>query len=320
MARVSKPGKIMVALLALPVSLGAFISEVKCQPLTGGVEALEFNRRLKRSVPLDNTIAGFIDNSRVPLPESKSHVVGPEVFRAWIEKSQPHLMARLSEFSDDSVVEVAGRWDHADKTLANLGLPYRHLKARQLTAETLASTRILIINCAGELKRDKLQLVRDFVARGGYLLSTDWALDNMLTNTFPGTVAWNKGFNRKPIYEAHYVSPDPVLAPFTVAKAPWKMDQEAHLIKVLDRSRVRVLVSSPSLSLEDPDKEGVLACIFPFGKGYVLHMVGHFDNNARIAVGNFLPDSATDIGISLRQALAANFVAAALKGERPEPR
>ncbi|HNA74241.1 MAG TPA: hypothetical protein PKW73_12930, partial [Candidatus Obscuribacter sp.] len=101
---------------------------------------------------------------------------------------------------------------------------------------------------------------------------------------------------------------------------PWKMDQEAHLIKVLDRSRVRVLVSSPSLSLEDPDKEGVLACIFPFGKGYVLHMVGHFDNNARIAVGNFLPDSATDIGISLRQALAANFVAAALKGERPEPR
>lgn len=281
--------------------------------IKGAVESLSF------TVPVSTPgapIQGFVDNTDARLPASRSRVVKPEVFRAWVEKNHPGLSARIT--SDDLIVEVAGQWDHADKTLKSLGLGCRHIRARALDATVLEGARVVIVNCAGEIKRDKLQLLRDFVSRGGYLLTTDWALDNMLQQTFPNTIVWNKGVNHKPVYEADFVSPDPVLARGCVRRAHWKLDQSAHLIRVLDKSRVRVLVESPALASEDPDRAGVLAVLFPFGRGQVLHMAGHFDNNAAIAVGNFLPDASDEIGISLRQALATNFIAAAVSGEKPQ--
>ncbi|HMO19720.1 MAG TPA: hypothetical protein PKC98_01990, partial [Candidatus Melainabacteria bacterium] len=83
-----------------------------------------------------------------------------------------------------------------------------------------------------------------------------------------------------------------------------------------DRSRVRVLIESRRLKEEDPDRAGVLAAVFGFGRGYVLHMAGHFDNNSGVPVRHRLPDPAPIIEIGLRQALAANFVVAGLTGER----
>ncbi len=78
---------------------------------------------------------------------------------------------------------------------------------------------------------------------------------------------------------------------------------------------LRVLVRSRGLSREDG--LGIMAVTFPFGRGQVLHMVGHFDNAPdKFRFGDTLPDPAPVIGISLRQALAANFVVAGLEGTR----
>lgn len=294
------------------ISVGTFVPAQAQKTLTGSVETLQSGGS---PLYLPGSIAGFTDNSRLELGASRSSVVKPTIFKGWLEKNNPDLQAILSANDENAIVEVAGRWDHADKTLKSLGLSYRHIKSKQITEELLQNTKVLILNCAGELKREKLQLVRDFVARGGYLLSTDWALDNAVELAFPGTISFNKGLNKKPIYQANFVSPDAVLAAGAVSKAYWKLDQEAHMVRVLDPRKVRVLVNSPDLALEDPDGKGILACVFPFGRGYVLHMTGHFDNNAAITFGDFLPDAAPSLGISLRQALATNFVMAALRGQ-----
>jgi len=297
------------------LSLMPPVAPKRVSPIKGGVEALQFTVNTARGgLESREPIAGFVDNTTFNLGAAKSTMLKPGAFRLWLDKSHATLSGQVQ--NDQMIVEVAGQWDHADKTLRNLGLPYTHIKPRDLTSESLASARVVIINCAGDLKREKLQLLRDFVARGGYLLTTDWALDNTVANTFPGFIAWGKGVNKRPMYQANYVSPDPVLANHTVKKAYWKLDDSAHLVKVLDRQKVRILVTSDELAAEDPERQGILACIFPFGRGYVLHMVGHFDNNARIGLGNFLPDASDDIGISLRQAIATNFVAAGITGTR----
>lgn len=262
-----------------------------------------------------HAIANFIDLPPVS-GKAQSARVEPVVFRAWLEKAHPDFVLKGSATDASAIVEVAGQWDKADKTLTKLQLPFQHVKSRDLSPELLANTKVLIINCAGNIKRDRLQSIRDFVKNGGYLLTTDWALDNMLVQTFPGYIAWNKGVNKRDIYDAEYLAPDPVLAVNTVRSAFWKLDSASHLIRVLKPDAVHVLITSRQLAGEDPDKAGVLAVIFPFGRGYVLHMVGHFDNNAKIAVGNFLPDSAPAIGISLRQAIASNFIVAGMTGKR----
>lgn len=272
-------------------------------------------------ISVDLTKAAIPNFVELPPVTGKVHSsrVEPQVFRAWLAKAHPELLtAGLTNTASESspVVEVAGQWDKADKTLTKLELPFRHVKSRDVSSELLSSCKVLIINCAGDLKRDKLQAIRDFVSQGGYLLTTDWALDRMLVQTFPGYVSWNKGINSKDIYDAEYLAPDPILANNTVRSAFWKLDQASHMVRIMKPGTVRVLVGSRQLAAEDPDHTGALAVIFPFGKGYVLHMVGHFDNNAKIAIGNFLPDPAPAIGISLRQAMATNFIVAGIQGKR----
>lgn len=296
----------------------AFAPEIqKKQALQGGVAAAEITVKVGDPAhsPYKSSIANFLELPAVT-GKSQSARVEPQVFRAWLAKAHPDYVLKGEAVSENDVVEVGGQWDKADKTLTKFQIPFRHIKARDIEPQILASCKILIVNCAGEIKRDKLQYIRDFVSHGGYLLTTDWALDNMLVQTFPGYVSWNKGVNHKDIYDAEYIAPDAVLAVNTVRSAFWKLDQAAHLVRVDKPDAVKILVHSRQLAGEDPDHAGVLAAMFPFGRGYVMHMVGHFDNNAKIAVGNFLPDPAPALGISLRQAIACNFVIAAIEQKR----
>lgn len=301
--------RIVLSLLA-PILLTQFsLQPARAQALQGNVISVDLTKAVIPNFVELPPVTGKVHSSRVE----------PLVFRAWLAKAHPELLTSglttgVGELSP--VVEVAGQWDKADKTLTKLEIPYRHVKSRDLSSELLSTCKVLIINCAGDLKRDKLQAIRDFVSQGGYLLTTDWALDRMLVQTFPGYVSWNKGINSKDIYDADYLAPDPVLANNTVRSAFWKLDQASHMVRILKPGTVRVLAGSRQLAAEDPDHTGALAVIFPFGKGYVLHMVGHFDNNAKIAIGNFLPDPAPAIGISLRQAMATNFIVAGMQGKR----
>ncbi len=95
-------------------------------------------------------------------------------------------------------------------------------------------------------------------------------------------------------------------------RAPWKLDDKSELAKIVNRKRVEVLVRSHVLSEHDPNKLGILALTFAYGKGRVLHLVGHFNNNTNLGPQAALPDPAPVIQISLRQALALNFVLEAL--------
>lgn len=256
--------------------------------------------------------ANIFENGVVQKPSSTS--VPPNVYRGWLEKTHPQFALNASATPSDRLIEVKGQWDDAARTLKNLGIPFTRVRAGQLRPDVLSAARVIVVNCAGELKRDQLQNIRDFVSNGGYLLTTDWALDNMLQQTFPGYVEWNKGKSDRNMYSSTIVNPDPVLFDNTVRNAYWKLDLSAHMIRVRRPDAVRVLCTSPELAAEDPDHMGALAVVFKFGKGYVLHMVGHFDNNSGIALGNLLPDPAPGIGISLRQAMATNFVVAGLTG------
>ena len=194
----------------------------------------------------------------------RTEKVPPEVFHAWLTQNHPKFALAAQNLSDGLLVDVAGHWDHADKTLDKLGIRYTHIKAKDITAEILSGARVMIINCAGEVKRDRLQLIRDFVQRGGYLLTTDWALNNSLEQTFPGYVDWNKGVNSKSIYQSTYISPDPVLAIGCVRNAPWKLDAGAHLVRILRQGDVKVLVASAELAGEDRDRQGGFGLPFYF--------------------------------------------------------
>jgi hypothetical protein len=251
---------------------------------------------------------------RVPAQGKPDTVsVDPSVFRGFLEKNHPQFALKTSTMSPLDLLEVRGKWDDSGHTLRALGIRFTSIRGGRLRDEPLDKVKVMIVNCDGKVPREALQRIRDWVAQGGYLLTTDWALGNLTQQAFPNTVEWNKAQTESDMVHATVVNADPVTMKGTVSNAYWKLDEESYMVRVLNPNKVKILVRSRQLVAEDPDRMGILAVEFPFGKGRVLHLVGHFDNNAGFAFSNKLADPAPIIGISLRQALATNFIVAGLE-------
>lgn len=307
-----------------PVGRSSMMLKVKSQALQGNASRqgtagsaeskplLEGNV-LRETTPDDAFAAAGIARTDAMQKKPRPARVGEDVYRTWLSKTHPQFSLKAESLDPIEVLEVKGAWDKADRTLKNLGIPHTTIGCGQLNRIGLSRAKVLVINCAGALDRNSLQGIRDFVMRGGYLLTTDWALQNMLGQTFPGYVEWNKGKSKGNVVDAQVVLPDREFFQGTVNNASWKLDEESQTVRVLKADVVKVLAVSRDLAPLDPDRQGILAVAFSFGRGKVLHLVGHFDNNALPFFPRHLPDPAPLIGIGLRQALAANFIVSRLE-------
>ncbi len=267
-------------------------------------------------VPLSGRVEGFIDTPPVTLP-GKASFAPPEIYRGWIEKAHSQFSLQTSTMAPNRLVVVFDKYDDTGRTLSSFGLKFTTISKKELSVYDLSSAQVVVIDCGpGALSPQALMKIRDFVARGGYLFTTDWMLDRLDQLIFPGFIAWNGAMNSQKMYDASLVGQNPVLFKRAVSNAHWKMDIHCHLIRVLNKDAVRVLAVSRTLVFDDPDHQGILAVVFPFERGYVMHMTAHFDRSQQI-IGYYLADPAPAIGISLRQALAINFVIAGLTGVKP---
>jgi hypothetical protein len=259
---------------------------------------------------------GLIDTPPVMLP-GKGVFAPPAVYRGWLEKTHPEFSLQTDSMNPNRLVVVYDKYDDTGRTLGSLGLQFNTISKRDLDGFDLRDTQVLVIDCGpNNLSPQALIKVRDFVARGGFLFTTDWMLDRIDQLMFPGFIAWNGAMNSQKMYDAEVVGQNPVLYRNAVSHAYWKMDIHCHLIRVLNKDAVKVLAVSRTLVMDDPDRQGILAVVFPFERGYVMHMTAHFDRSQQI-IGYYLADPAPAIGISLRQALAINFVVAGLTGKKP---
>lgn len=250
-------------------------------------------------------------------PPAKETIVEAKTFRAWIEKNHPELQGSL-QAQREQIIEVKGKWDDSGHVLRAFGLGCSKVPPEQLNKYDLSKSKILIVDCAGNVPQEGLAAINKFVRAGGYLLTTDWALEGCLQKAVPGFIEWNgDNTSETRVVDAYLKTEDPILTQGTVPRAHWKLDRKCQLMRIIKPDRVEVLAASVQLKTDDSQGLGNLAATFRFGKGKVLHLVGHFDYNSGRAFNNLLPDPAPKIGISLRQAIAANFIAEALAPGEP---
>jgi hypothetical protein len=236
------------------------------------------------------------------------HLAG-DVFRTWTQNNWPKLSVASLKPSDTVVVK--GSYDHAEHVLESCRIPFVTGDNGNLSAR-LSRATLLVINCPGELSDTNIEVVRQFLNRGGYLLTTDWSLSGCLQRICPGYVYWDGAYSKSEIVDGIIVTPENSLVRGATSPAPWKLDDKSELIKPGARKALQVLARSRHLSFEDTVNMGVLAVTFDYGQGHVLHMIGHVDNNTDLASQSVLPDPAPQTTISLRQVIGLNFVMNAL--------
>ncbi len=190
--------------------------------------------------------------------------------------------ALLRRLDPRRVLVVQGCYDRVEDTLAVLGIRHETVARDEVALVPLPPEAILIVDCdADALDPKAIRAVRDFVNSGGFLCTTDWGLEHVIEQAFPGMLrSLTRGglgvSTQNEVVAMRIVSPGHPLAKGirTVSgDARWWVEDQAHPVEVLDRSRVTVLAESPEF--QKRYQSGVLAATFGWGKGRVLHLLGH---------------------------------------------
>lgn len=222
-------------------------------------------------------------------------------------------LARLRELKPHELLVVKGQYDHVEDLLDMLDLKYESVEIQRLDRTKFQGRKVVFFNCTNLPPSPAgVKKIKEFVQRGGYLITSDWAVSTLLVQAFPGYLEPKMKAGRK------LLTPDEVirisqsksagrhflLSGLDIRKneAKWWLEESSYPFSVLRPDDVEVLIESDDLDR----KYGVraVAATFRYGQGRVLHMLGHFFQEEGNLKGTFSA-----------QRLVANFVLAALKGK-----
>ena len=244
--------------------------------------------------------------STAQLESYETKNVNHEAYRNYIRKSFNAATAKATD-----IVVFHGKWDHAEHLLDEASIAYSDASKSKLDQQ-LSRALVVVLNCPAELSEPQLSSIQAFVHAGGALVSTDWALDGSVSRMFPGYLVWKGAYSNPETVDAVPVQPDNPLLRGASGVVPWRLDDKCEIVQLSAGHKIDVLVRSRQLAKEDPNNLGVLAATFTYGRGKVLHLVGHFENNNGLLFADAVPDPSPGIQISLRQAITLNFICEAL--------
>jgi hypothetical protein len=239
---------------------------------------------------------------------TRAYEVTGDIVRQELEKSG----TRTEEFRGGEVLITLGQYDRVQQVLDHLQLPYQTLPCAVVENLPLRADQVLIINCPGQFSPAGLEAIRRFVARGGSLITTDWALETTVQRAFPGTIEYTGHATADDVVPVSWVHPD---HPFTRGvevsgqTISWWLEGSSYPIRILDQ-RVTVLVRSEQMGKrygEDP-----LVVTFDYGEGTVVHLTSHY--YLQRSQGDKAAKAAGPVQNELGQQIAAQAAAGGLSG------
>jgi hypothetical protein len=190
--------------------------------------------------------------------------------------------AALGRLDPRRVLVVKGEFDHVEQVFDLLGIGHDTLGHDELANAPLPPDAVLVVDCGrAPLGEAAAARVRAFVRAGGFLVTTDWGLENVIERALPGAIASLHRGGAGPstdneVLRLRLAAPAHPLVRGVrgaAAGAAWWVEDRAYGVKVLDAARVTVLVESPELQRRWG--HGALAVTWAEGSGRVLHLVGH---------------------------------------------
>ena len=234
----------------------------------------------------------------------QSYRAGARIARDHMAHQAPEDAAALDAVEASDIIVVGGTYDHVELVLQALNLPHETVAPDDLWRLTLRPEQLLVVNCPGNVDPRSIVQIREFVAAGGSLFTTDWALRHVIEPAFPGVLAYNEQPTADAVVRVEVVDADNrflqgVMEPGDDPQ--WWLEGSSYPIRILDAERVKVLLTSSQLA--DQWGESPVAVVFPHGQGEVFHMISHYylqrteTRNARHRAG--AAAYATEKGVAL---------------------
>jgi len=203
--------------------------------------------------------------------------IAGELLKDKLKQADPEALGDLESLQEADVIVVKGSYDHIEQVLSLSRTPFTLISPRQLDAAELRPDQIVFINCPGNIGPKGLRKLAAFVAAGGFLFTTDWALKHVLEPAFPGYVAYNERATADEVVRVELLEADD---PFLMSllgpedDPQWWLEGSSYPIHILDPNKVRVLVTSKQIGEQYGDAPVFVT--FDHGEGKVYHMISHF--------------------------------------------
>ena len=209
--------------------------------------------------------------------ENNAYKFAASIVKEEMRRDAPLTAEALTEIIESDLVVVGGCYDHVERVLSALEVPFKKVSDQQLNDLKLNPEQLLIINCPGNLPEFSLRQVAKFVESGGTLFTTDWALRNVIEQAFPGVIEYNDTPTGDDVVRIQVLdSQSPYLqGVLDVDDDPqWWLEGSSYPIRILDKEKVRVLITSKELG--EKYGEEAVAVVFKHGDGEVFHMISHY--------------------------------------------
>ncbi len=209
--------------------------------------------------------------------ENNAYKFAASIVKEEMRRDAPLTAEALTEIIESDLVVVGGCYDHVERVLSALEVPFKKVSDQQLSDLKLNPEQLLIINCPGNLPDFSLRQVAKFVESGGTLFTTDWALRNVIEQAFPGVIEYNDTPTGDDVVRIQVLdSQSPYLqGVLDVDDDPqWWLEGSSYPIRILDKEKVRVLITSKELG--EKYGEEAVAVVFKHGDGEVFHMISHY--------------------------------------------
>ena len=225
-------------------------------------------------------VAGAMGGQTPGSSEMKAaYNLGNLLVRERLKAEDPENEKLLADVTDSDIIVVSGTYDHIHLVLEAVGIPFKSISRPQVAKLDLRPEQTVYVNCPDNFPVEGAKRLERFVAEGGQLITTDWALKNVLEVAFPQTVAFNGNSTGDDVVSIEIADKDDdILKGFIDqrkdAKPQWWLECASYPIKVLDKKKVKVLVRSQELGKRYKDDPVIVS--FEWGKGIVYHMISHF--------------------------------------------
>ena len=177
---------------------------------------------------------------------------------------------------ESDVIIVTGSYDHGQVIFELVGIPYSVVGPEDVAGLDLRDDQILFINCPGNIEGRGLEKIKSFVNNGGMLVTTDWALKNVLEPIFPNTVRYNGQATADDVVRIVFEPVDDAFLKGLLDPKDeplWWLEGSSYPIEILDKEKIKVLVSSKEM--KEKYGESPIVITFEEGEGKVYHMVSH---------------------------------------------
>ncbi len=208
---------------------------------------------------------------------NEAYEIAGDLVREKLAQEDPNNVEIIENLNEADIIVVSGTYDHIHLVLQSMHIPFMHIQANQVEQVEFKPFHTVFVNCSTSFPEAAANKLAHFVASGGQLITTDWALKNVLEVAFPGKVAYNGHATGDEVVSITLSEEnDPTVAGFVEeSEEPvWWLEGFSYPIKVLDKKNVKTLVYSKEL--EEKYGDGSVIVRFPHGRGRVYHMISHF--------------------------------------------